>query len=146
MAFYVFDLDGTLADCNHRKHHIDGTDDGWRRFFAACLDDKPIRHVIDLLKNLLAAGHRIEIWSGRSMEVKVETRIWLVRHDIDPDLLTKMRPIDEICQDDFLKLQFLRQSVYEGGIPDIVFDDRDQVVAMWRREGIPCFQVAPGDF
>lgn len=26
------------------------------------------------------------------------------------------------------------------------YDDRDRVVVMWRAEGIPCFQVAPGDF
>lgn len=146
MAFYVFDLDGTLAKLDHRRHLIDGTDEGWRLFFAKCLDDQPIQHVIDLLRTLASTGARIEIWSGRSEEVRVETRIWLMRHDIDPNLLTKMRPVDERCQDDFLKLQFLRESVYEGGIPDIVFDDRDQVVTMWRREGIPCFQVAPGDF
>ena len=29
---------------------------------------------------------------------------------------------------------------------DLAFDDRDRVVAMWREEGVPCFQVAPGDF
>ena len=27
-----------------------------------------------------------------------------------------------------------------------VFEDRDRVVAMWRDAGVPCFQVAPGDF
>lgn len=27
-----------------------------------------------------------------------------------------------------------------------VFDDRDKVVAMWREAGVPCFQVAPGEF
>ena len=27
-----------------------------------------------------------------------------------------------------------------------VLDDRDQVVEMWRDMGLPCFQVAPGDF
>ena len=26
------------------------------------------------------------------------------------------------------------------------FDDRNRVVAMWRDAGIPCFQVAPGEF
>lgn len=145
-AFYVFDLDGTLADCGHRQHHIDGTDDGWRRFFAGCSDDKPITHVIDLMATLIAAGARVEIWSGRSEEVRAETRAWLESYNIDPDLLAKMRPEGERCQDDFLKLQFLRESVYEGGKPDMVFDDRDQVVAMWRREGIPCAQVAPGAF
>jgi hypothetical protein len=27
-----------------------------------------------------------------------------------------------------------------------VFDDRDKVVKMWRKNGIPCFQVAEGNF
>lgn len=146
MAFYVFDLDGTLADCEHRRHHIDGTDDGWRRFFAACVDDRPIPHVVALMFDLLRAGARVEVWSGRSEEVREATRDWFVRHRLDPDLLTKMRPIGDTRQDDYLKLGFLRESVYEGGVPDMVFDDRNQVVAMWRREGIPCAQVAPGDF
>ena len=30
--------------------------------------------------------------------------------------------------------------------PDMVFDDRNQVVDMWRANGIPCLQVAPGNF
>lgn len=147
MAFYVFDLDGTLADCEHRRHHLDGTDEGWRRFFAACVDDKPIQHVIDLLNCLLRDElNRIEVWSGRSEEAREQTVVWLHTHGVPPHLLTKMRPIGDQHQDDYLKLGFLRQSVYEGGVPDMVFDDRDQVVAMWRREGIPCAQVAPGNF
>jgi len=30
--------------------------------------------------------------------------------------------------------------------PIMCFDDRDSVVAMWRANGIPCLQVAPGNF
>jgi hypothetical protein len=41
-----------------------------------------------------------------------------------------------------MKQDFLRG----GGWPDLIFDDRDRVVAMWRSLGIPCFQVAKGDF
>ena len=28
----------------------------------------------------------------------------------------------------------------------MVFDDRNQVVDMWRKSGLTCFQVADGDF
>jgi hypothetical protein len=27
-----------------------------------------------------------------------------------------------------------------------IFDDRQKVVDMWRKNGLICFQVAPGDF
>jgi hypothetical protein len=35
---YLFDLDGTLADCTHRLHRRKH----WRAFFAACTADSPI--------------------------------------------------------------------------------------------------------
>jgi hypothetical protein len=30
--------------------------------------------------------------------------------------------------------------------PDLIFEDRASVVAMWRSQGVVCAQVAPGDF
>lgn len=33
--FIVFDLDGTLADCEHRIHHITKEPKDWRAFFEA---------------------------------------------------------------------------------------------------------------
>ena len=32
---YIFDLDGTLADCAHRLHHIQKEQKDWKAFFAA---------------------------------------------------------------------------------------------------------------
>jgi hypothetical protein len=51
-------------------------------------------------------------------------------------------------KDDSLKEMWLDEEFPGERIQEIecVFDDRDKVVAMWRRRGIPCFQVAPGDF
>ena len=34
----------------------------------------------------------------------------------------------------------------DGWEPIMAFDDRNQVVRMWREKGIPCAQVADGDF
>ena len=53
---------------------------------------------------------------------------------------------------DFRKDALIKREIYERHIADLydvvmVFDDRDQVVAMWRDElGLTCFQVAPGAF
>jgi hypothetical protein len=48
--------------------------------------------------------------------------------------------------DDILKEAWLREQFPDKNNILCVYDDRDKVVAMWRRNGIPCFQVAPGDF
>ena len=35
-AFYVFDLDGTLADLTHCRRFVEREPKDWRSFFAAC--------------------------------------------------------------------------------------------------------------
>lgn len=141
MSFYVFDLDGTLADCTHRLELIRGPRKDWRGFFAACPADRPITAAIEVLRALHGAGHRVEVWSGRSDEVRAETAAWLVRHGVPEQVPLIMRTAGDRRPDDVVKREFLRGA----GQPDVIFDDRDRVVAMWRAEGVVCFQVAPGD-
>ena len=50
--------------------------------------------------------------------------------------------------DDELKQHWL-DDLFPGDIRDrivAVFDDRQKVVDMWRKNGLTCMQVAPGDF
>ena len=159
----VFDLDGTLANGDHREHFITTPDrkKDWDSFFAASGGDKPIPHVIETLRALYFFGNDIEIWSGRGEgpegSVREITEKWLDEH-VALDLVTapngceqawsrlRMRPHDDYSADDLLKLAWLEEATQAGWRPDLVFDDRDRVVRMWRAEGIPCFHVAPGDF
>lgn len=151
--FVVFDLDGTLALNDHRLHHIRKTPKDYDAFYAACVDDLPNRPVIATLLAHHEAGHRIEVWSGRSDQVEAETRAWLRMHirssggcPVAEEGLTRMRPAGDHQPDVNLKRAWLRDARRNGGGPDAVYDDRDSVVAMWREEGVACFQVAPGAF
>lgn len=150
---YIFDLDGTLALTEHRQHILDDKDNPrrWQQFFAACIHDKPNSPVINTMHRLYMAGSDIWIWSGRSNEVHDQTVTWLsantalMAHDI-MNIMT-MREAGDYTPDDELKAAWLdalnwadRQRLVA------VFDDRDKVVAMWRSNGIACFQVAPGGF
>lgn len=140
--FIICDLDGTLADVEHRRHHVTGGRRNWPAFFAACTDDPAMSPVVETVRTLAAAGHRVEIWSGRSDEVRAETERWLKAEGLG-GLPLKMRRRGDNTPDDILKQSWL---LAEETKPDLVFDDRDKVVAMWRRHGIICAQVAPGDF
>lgn len=145
MAFYVFDFDGTLAEITHRRHLVEINQ--WDAFFEACDLDLPIPEVIGMAKILLAAGHRVEIWSGRSASVEEKSRVWLRDvADLDPDILKRMRPVGDFQPDDKLKLAWLKEERALGAEPVVIFDDRQKVVDMWRANGVPCFQVNPGDF
>lgn len=143
--FVVFDLDGTLANCAHRVHFLtSGGPADWRSFYAACEQDTPIQPMLNTLKALLAAGAICEIWTGRAAEVVEETLRWLDKHDIDTTAVTmRMRPVGDHQEDVSLKLQWLNEAAQK---PDLVFEDRASVVAMWREQGILCAQVAEGNF
>ena len=141
----VFDFDGTLCDITHRRHFVD--EKRWDRFFKACIYDEPIWPVINALKSHLAAGDDVQIWSGRSDEVRAESEDWLEEQAKVPcHLLTRMRVQGDYTPDDLLKQQWLHDSIVDGWKPDMIYDDRQRVVDMWRRNGIVCAQVAPGDF
>jgi hypothetical protein len=157
---YIFDLDGTLALIEHRRHFIEGTTKDWRGFFAACVDDEPNLPVIRTLQALRKAGAEIWIWSGRSDEVRAQTVEWLCRHGcfgFPTDILPawpfgaperfRMRPAGDFTPDEKLKASWIAEiEPPEWDRLTAVFDDRDKVVAMWRGAGVACFQVAPGEF
>lgn len=142
--FVVFDLDGTIADTEHRAHFLrtPGKARDWRGFYAACDQDTPHIHIIQVLEALIFAGHDVEIWSGRSDEVRYKTDTWLRENGLD-HVPIKMRAEGDFTDDTVLKKSWLESSPKR---PDLIFDDRAKVVNMWREEGIPCCQVAPGDF
>lgn len=146
----IADLDGTIALIDHRRHWLDkdqhpemSSDERWRRFFADCVNDEPNWPVIHALYGLYKIGHEIHIFSGRSDEVRTDTMVWLEKYEIGCNLL-KMRAAGDFTPDEVLKREWL--SEYDKSQILCVFDDRDKVVAMWRTEGLTCFQVAPGDF
>lgn len=140
----IFDLDGTIADIEHRQHYVQGKKKKWRDFFAACIDDKPHEAVVIILQALYPL-FQIYIVSGRSDEVRTETEEWLALNEVPHHTLI-MRNQGDHTPDNVLKISW----VTEGLIPKdrilCVFDDRDKVVKMWRDAGITCFQVAEGDF
>lgn len=143
----LFDMDGTLADLSHRLHFVTSGNKDWDAFFKACPDDKPIVDVIAMLNLMHELGFVILIVSGRSSVMKEETIAWLAKYKIPyHDLFMRgkkdHRPDWQTKQDILtnIKMKYLGHTIF------CAFDDRDQVVDMWRRNGIRCYQVANGGF
>jgi phosphoglycolate phosphatase-like HAD superfamily hydrolase len=142
---YVFDIDGTIADGSHRVHHLSGIPKNWETYFIECVGDSPIQHVIAVAVALKHAGHDIVLVSGRSDEVKAETVVWLAKY-LPCYSALYMRKAGDHRDDDTLKTEMLAQLRADGWEPVMAFDDRTRVVKAWRAAGIPCAQVAEGDF
>lgn len=141
MATVVFDLDGTLADIDHRLHFVKDGNKDWDGFYKACPDDAPKLPIIELAMMCDDAGHNIIISSGRSENVRAETEEWLNKHGVIYSELL-MRPDACFVPDQALKKAWLEQGRL-GDINDILFvvEDRDRMVKMWRSVGLTCLQV-----
>ena len=144
----IFDLDGTLALIDSRRE-LSIKDNGkmdWDVFFdpkMISLDD-PNQPVIDMANMLSKQGYTIMILSGRSDVTYQATIDWLNKHDIWFDNLI-MRPQNHLYMPDNDLKQMWLDSIGKDNVA-MVFDDRQQVVDMWRQNGLTCFQVADGDF
>jgi phosphoglycolate phosphatase-like HAD superfamily hydrolase len=145
--FIVFDLDGTIALDAHRAVHLKTEPKDWALYFSLCESDIPALHVIEVLRELSYSNH-VEIWSGRSDQVRRETMRWLDTHIFKECLVdeVRLRSAGDFTHDDELKRKWLHEARAEGREVLMAFEDRARVVAMWRAEGVPCFQVAEGNF
>jgi len=139
----ICDLDGTLALIGGRSPY-----DG-----ASCYNDDVNRGVQMVLQNYLDRGDgHIIFLSGREAAGKVrkETERWLKdKAKIDlckPSIHLFMRPAGDYRKDSVLKKEMFESYVKGEYHIDFILDDRNQVVDLWRGMGLPCFQVAPGDF
>jgi len=144
----IFDLDGTLTDCEHRRHHVSGPKKDWPAFHAACIQDRPRQPIIEIARALIQQRRgEVEVWSGRDEAYRELTEQWYRRwapHLLD--VRTRMRPTGDHRPDEQLKGNWLALQLAAGWHIELVFDDRDRMVAFWRSKGILCAQVAPGDF
>jgi hypothetical protein len=133
---YLVDLDGTMCLMGDRSPYDETR--------VVCdLVNEPVLWVVYALA---AAGNRIIFMSGRSEKCRAETEAWLREHYALTYEGLFMRAIGDVRKDWIVKGELFDRHV--RGRYDVrgVFDDRNQVVGMWRSIGLTVFQVAPGAF
>ena len=139
----IFDIDGTLADLSHRRHHVEKKPKNWDAFFRGMSQDKAIHSVVRLCNILYASGCKILLCSGRSEEHRVETVQWLAENGVNYHELILRRDGDR--RSDVIVKREMLAGLDRSKILFVV-EDRSGVVEMWRSEGLVCLQCAPGEF
>jgi hypothetical protein len=139
------DVDGTVADLTHRRVFVATKPKNWPAFEKTIHLDTPIQPVIDAVRRLWDAGWKVVICTGRGAQNRAKTIAWLEKHGV-PFHAIYTRAEKDYRPDNIIKAELLVQARLDGYDPDVVFDDRNQVVDMWRANNIPCVQVAEGDF
>lgn len=131
----IVDIDGTVATHPHRSHYD----------YSQVIGDLPRHEIINIVRNYHEQGVKVLIVSGRDDSCQFDTYKWLQKHAVTFYEL-HMRKTGDTRTDHIVK-----QEIYDNFIKDkfnvrIVLDDRNQVVDMWRRNGLVTLQVAEGNF
>ena len=145
MRCVIFDMDGTLADISHRRHHVMTKPKNWRAFNAGMIADIPNPPIMELAHTLSDFGHRLIVCSGREEVFRDVTEHWLQKHKVCYERVY-MRPEKDYRDDGQIKGELLDRILADGWEPWLAIEDRSRVVAMWRSRGITCLQCADGDF
>lgn len=132
----VVDIDGTVA-LRGLRSPFDETRVG---------EDLPNEPVIEAVRLHLDAGYRVVFVSGRSYDCRSATRYWLNSMLGNADFELFMRPADDNRKDSVVKRELFDTYVRDQYNVRAVYDDREQVVAMWRSLGLTVMQVAEGKF
>lgn len=134
----ICDLDGTLAWMQGRSPY-DGTK------VDEDLIDPQLKTLLIFLRH---TGVRILFVSGRegTEECRNKTSQWLHKHFEDFNYELFMRKEKDYRGDEIIKKEIYNDYIKDNYYIISVFDDRQKVVDMWRKEGLLCCQVAEGDF
>ena len=128
----LFDIDGTLA-LHHARNPYD-----WRTADADELNE-PVALV---LHSLHRAGVTIVYVSGRSEEARSVTENWL-RERVGVSGSLFLRAAGDSRRDSVIKREIYRDRIRAHHDVIAVFDDRDQVVRMWRESWVSPVSRSP---
>lgn len=139
----VCDLDGTLCINDQERHPY--------RYDEARHDavNEPVAEVLRMCSDS-RFGIDVIFVSARE-EYGYDTAKEWIRHHLPwvffREFILLMRATGDFRNDAVIKEEIYRQKIQPYYDVLLVLDDRNQVVNMWRdRLGLPCFQVAKGDF
>ena len=149
----VIDLDGTLCNMEHRRHHVrgEGKKKNWMAFMDGIPNDTVHEWCSEIIKRF-ASDYRIIFCSGRGEEQRASTERWLTQNlplnlfcqNYEYDLF--MRQAGDSRKDSIVKEILLDFEILSRYKPFFFVDDRKQVYEMWRKRGFVCLACAEGDF
>lgn len=174
IRYILCDIDGTLAEIEHRRHYVkekcercggDGRDGkqcpnedvgvrherkDWQNFYAEMDGDSLREEVYADVEATLAAsreqGHKtyLILFSARPANYRKQTESWLERMGVDDYTTLIMRRAGDSREDSLVKRELLHKYFKDKSKIIKVFDDRPRVVRMWRDEGLAVVDVGDG--
>ena len=132
------DIDGTVANNDHRQHFLEGKKD-WDGFFSELINDDPIYPIINKVNDEYLAGKEIIFLTGRPERYKYSTLLWLKEYfSFEPLLL--MREDNDLRTKVDTKKQIFNSNLNIEKIDYILENDED-LIEMWSEMGLSVVNI-----
>lgn len=140
----IVDLDGTLANVDHRVAHVQKDPPDWESFNAFMMHDEVNPWCRELIASMRQRGHSVFLVTGRGEKQREVCVDWLRSKNVSYEGLF-MRAANDTRPDAVIKEEIYQKELAHFRVLFVV-EDRLSVVRMWRKLGLTCLQCADGDF
>ena len=143
----AIDLDGTVADCDHRLGYIldmetrkklPSRERDYNMFYKNSFLDEPIYHMIKMIKDhAIEHDAKLVFITGRPERMKGDSLSWIAKH-INPAVMSGdlfMRKENDYRPDGVVKGELMYCAMECMGMeePVVAYDDRDTVLRVWNK-------------
>ena len=134
----ICDIDGTLALLGDRDRYDPTTGEDTLNY--------PIANILQVYDNQTVLPVDLILITGREDSYRDYTEKWLHKYGITNYKALYMRKTGDFRKDFVVKKELYEKYIKSTYEVLFILEDRDQVVKMWREEGLTCLQVAYGNF
>ncbi len=123
------DIDGTIANNDHRQHFLEGKKD-WDGFFSELINDKPIFPIINKVIEEHNTGKDIVFLTGRPEKYRSLTTEWLKKY-FDFEIRLLMRKKNDRRNKLIIKKELVEEQFKYNEIKLIIDNDKE-LINMWK--------------
>ena len=127
------DIDGTIANNDHRQHFLQGKKD-WDGFFSELINDEPIIKIIKKINAYHDVGKNIIFLTGRPERFRYSTTLWL-KENFDFEFKLLMRKNSDYRNKLEVKEEIFNENFSSNDI-ECIFDNDEDLIKMWNEKGI----------
>lgn len=139
--YFLLDLDHTISISTERNIFFVTEPKNYAAGQAGIMDDIPFDPVLVISKLLIENGYECVVLTARSKSALLNSKNWLAKFQIDCEHIF-MREDEDYRPDYIVKEELLKEIREKFGEPFVAFDDRPDVLEMYKRNKIPTLGVS----
>ena len=129
----ICDIDGTVANNDHRQHLLKDHGD-WDKFFEQLDKDKPLKEIIYMVEKKHKEGKKICFITGRPERYRKKTERWL-KQNLDLDFSLIMRKDKDRRNKLETKKELFQVNFIVDDI-DCCFENDPELIELWKEMGL----------